>query len=127
MTSLQDKIALITGSTSGIGHGIAAHFASLGARVVVHGPDAASSQAAADMLRAAGGEVDAVAGDLTSAAACREIVRSVVERRGGIDILVNNAATTARGSLEDATVEFWDTLMAINLRDVGASLQAARR
>jgi NAD(P)-dependent dehydrogenase (short-subunit alcohol dehydrogenase family) len=127
MTSLQDKIALITGSTSGIGRGIAAHFASLGARVVVHGPDAASSNAAADVLRAAGREVHAVAGDLTSVAACREVVRSVVEHHGGIDILVNNAATTARGSLEDATVEFWDTLMAVNLRAPFICLQEAVR
>ena len=127
MASLQAKIALITGSTSGIGRGIAAHFASLGARVIVHGPDAASSNAAADELRAAGREVDAVAGDLAGVAACREVVRSVVDRHGGIDILVNNAATTARGSLEDATVEFWDSLMAINLRAPFICLQEAVR
>ena len=127
MTSLHGKIALITGSTSGIGRGIAAHFASLGARVVVHGPDAASSNAAAEELRAAGREVDAVAGDLANVAACREVVRSVVERQGGIDVLVNNAATVARGSLEDATVEFWDTVMAVNLRAPFICLQEAVR
>lgn len=127
MTSLHGKIALITGSTSGIGRGIATHFASLGARVVVHGPDRASSNTAAEELRAAGREVDAVAGDLSSVAACREVVRSVVERHGGIDILVNNAATTARGSLEDATVEFWDSVMAVNLRAPFICLQEAVR
>jgi NAD(P)-dependent dehydrogenase (short-subunit alcohol dehydrogenase family) len=127
MSSLQDKIALVTGSTSGIGHGIAAHFAALGARVIVHGPDTASSNAAADALRASGHEVDAVAGDLTSVEACREVVRSVVARRGGIDVLVNNAGNTARGSLEDSTVEFWDAMMAVNLRAPFICLQEAVR
>jgi NAD(P)-dependent dehydrogenase (short-subunit alcohol dehydrogenase family) len=127
MSSLQDKIALVTGSTSGIGHGIAAHFAALGAHVIVHGPDAASSNAAADALRASGHEVDAVAGDLTSVEACREVVRSVVARRGGIDVLINNAGNTARGSLEDSTVEFWDAMMAVNLRAPFICLQEAVR
>jgi NAD(P)-dependent dehydrogenase (short-subunit alcohol dehydrogenase family) len=127
MSSLQDKIALVTGSTSGIGRGIAAHFAALGAHVIVHGPDAASSNAGADALRALGHDVDAVAGDLTSVEACREVVRSVVARRGAIDILVNNAGNTARGSLEDSTVEFWDTMMAVNLRAPFICLQEAVR
>ena len=127
MSSLQDKIALVTGSTSGIGRGIATHFAALGAHVVVHGPDAASSNAGAAALRALGHDVDAVAGDLTSVEACREVVRSVVARRGAIDILVNNAGNTARGSLEDSTVEFWDTMMAVNLRAPFICLQEAVR
>ncbi len=127
MSSLQDKIALVTGSTSGIGRGIAAHFAALGAHVVVHGPDTASSNAAAEALRAAGHEVDAVAGDLTNVEACREVVRSVVARRGGIDVLVNNAGNTARGSLEDSTAEFWDAMMAVNLRAPFICLQEAVR
>jgi NAD(P)-dependent dehydrogenase (short-subunit alcohol dehydrogenase family) len=127
MPALQDKIALVTGSTSGIGHGIAAHFAALGAHVIVHGPDAVSSNAAADALRAAGHEVDAVAGDLTSVEACREVVRSVISRRGGLDVLVNNAGSTARASLEDSTVEFWDAMMAVNLRAPFICLQEAVR
>jgi NAD(P)-dependent dehydrogenase (short-subunit alcohol dehydrogenase family) len=127
MPALQDKIALVTGSTSGIGHGIAAHFAALGAHVIVHGPDVGSSNDAADRLRAAGHEVDAVAGDLTGVEACRDVVRSAVERRGRLDVLVNNAASTARGSLEDSTVEFWDTMMAVNLRAPFICLQEAVR
>lgn len=124
MASLKGKIALVTGSTSGIGKGIASHFLSLGASVIVHGPDLAGAKAIADSMRSAG-DVDAVAGDLRHVEPCRQIVRDVVQRRGGIDILVNNAATVARASMEDATVDQWDTIMAINLRAPFLLLQEA--
>ncbi len=128
MPSLQGKIALVTGSTSGIGKGIAHHFSSLGARVVVHGPDLASAQSTAEAMRASGHhEVRAVAGDLREADACRQVVRAAVEQHGGIDVLVNNAGSTARSSLEDATVEQWDAIMAVNLRAPFLCLQEAVR
>jgi NAD(P)-dependent dehydrogenase (short-subunit alcohol dehydrogenase family) len=127
MPSLQDKIALVTGSTSGIGHGIASYFASLGALVVVHGPDQGSANAAAEGLRADGHKVDAVFGDFMAPEACRNVVRTVISRHGGIDILVNNAASTARASLEDATLEFWDAMLAVNLRAPFLCLQEAVR
>jgi len=66
-----------------------------------------------------------VAGDLRNVDACRQIVRDVVQRRGGLDILVNNAATVARASMEDATVDQWDTIMAVNLRAPFLLLQEA--
>src|SRR3954451_15263766 len=126
MASLKGKIALVTGSTSGIGKGIAAHFLSIGASVVVHGPDLAGAKSVADAMRS-GGDVDAVAGDLRNVDACRQVVRDVVKRRGGIDILINNAATTARASIEDATVEQWDTIMSVNLRAPFLLMQEAVR
>jgi len=126
MASLKGKIALVTGSTSGIGKGIAAHFLSIGASVVVHGPDLAGAKSVADAMLS-GGDVDAVAGDLRNVDACRQIVRDVVSRRGGIDILINNAATTARASIEDATVEQWDTIMSVNLRAPFLLMQEAVR
>ena len=125
MASLKGKIALVTGSTSGIGKGIASHFLDLGASVVVHGPDLAGAQSIAESMRAGGHDVDAVAGDLRNVDACRQIVRDVVQRRGGLDILVNNAATVARASIEDATVDQWDTIMAVNLRAPFLLLQEA--
>src|SRR6185503_9022135 len=125
MASLKGKIALVTGSTSGIGKGIASHFLTLGASVVVHGPDLAGAQSIAESMRSGSHDVDAVAGDLRNVDACRQIVRDVVERRGGIDILVNNAATVARASVEDATVDQWETIMAVNLRAPFLLLQEA--
>ena len=125
MASLTDRIALVTGSTSGIGRGIATHFASIGASVMIHGPVDADAQAIAAELRDAGHDADAVAGDLTDPDTCRHVVRTVVERHGGIDILVNNAASTLRGSLEDSSVELWDMMMAVNLRAPFICLQEA--
>jgi len=125
MASLKSKIALVTGSTSGIGKGIASHFLTLGASVIVHGPDLAGARAIAESMRSGGHDVDAVAGDLRNVDACRQIVRDVVQRRGGLDILVNNAATVARASIEDATVDQWDTIMAVNLRAPFLLLQEA--
>src|SRR5262245_54589375 len=125
MPSLKDKIALITGSASGIGRGIAEHFGSLGARVVVHGPNRDMAREVADELRRRGCESASVAGDLRNAAECRRVVQFAVETLGGVDVLVNNAATVARASLEDASVEFWDDLMAVNLRAPFICLQEA--
>jgi NAD(P)-dependent dehydrogenase (short-subunit alcohol dehydrogenase family) len=125
MASLQDRIALVTGSTSGIGHGIATHFASLGASVMIHGPAEAEAQTVAAQMRDAGCDADAVGGDLMDPDACRRVVRTVVERHGGLDILVNNAAITLRASLEDSSVEFWDMMMTVNLRAPFICLQEA--
>ncbi len=125
MASLEDRIALVTGSTSGIGRGIATHFASIGAKVTIHGPDEADAQAVAAVLRDSGGDADAVSGDLADSDTCRRIVQSVIERHGGLDVLVNNAASTQRASLENSSVEFWDLMMAVNLRAPFICLQEA--
>jgi NAD(P)-dependent dehydrogenase (short-subunit alcohol dehydrogenase family) len=124
---LTDKVALITGSTSGIGYGIATHFAALGARIVVHGLDEREAERAASRLRDDGHATAGVGGDLTDPEACRRIVRFTVEWGGRIDVLVNNAGNTARCSLEDATVEFWDQMIAINTRAPFLCLQEAVR
>ncbi|HXW08645.1 MAG TPA: oxidoreductase [Vicinamibacterales bacterium] len=125
MGSLQRKVALVTGSVSGIGRGIAEHFASLGARIVVHGPDEGPARNVAAALRDAGHETAAIAGDLVSPKVCRGIVRFAVETFGRIDVLVNNAGITTRGSLVDSSLELWDTMMAVNVRAPFLCLQEA--
>jgi NAD(P)-dependent dehydrogenase (short-subunit alcohol dehydrogenase family) len=122
---MRDKIALVTGSTSGIGRAIADAFAARGARVVVHGCEKQLAPQIAAELRARGHEADGIVADLVEPDACRRVVRFVVERYGAIDILVNNAATLARGRLEDISVERWDTVMALNLRAPFICLQEA--
>jgi NAD(P)-dependent dehydrogenase (short-subunit alcohol dehydrogenase family) len=122
---MQSKIALVTGSTSGIGRGIAEHFGSLGARVVVHGLEEDLAREVVDRMRSGGAEAVSIVADLADVEACRRVVRFTVEQFGGIDVLVNNAATLARGSLEDVPVERWDAVMAINLRAPFVCLQEA--
>ena len=116
MPSLTNRVALVTGSTSGIGKGIAEHLASLGARVVVHGRDVAAGQALVSRLQSAGHEAFMVAGDVGDERVCRTLVPQAVERFGRLDVLVNNAAITSRAEIETATVAFWDRMMAVNLR-----------
>src|SRR5689334_20004349 len=105
MPSLSSKVALITGSTSGIGFGIASHLASLGATVVLHGRKQPDLDAAVARLRDTGASADAVLADLETVDGCRHAGQDTIARFGAIDVLVNNAADTSRGYLEDAPVE----------------------
>jgi len=125
MASLTGKVALVTGATTGIGRGIVEHFAAIGAAVVIHGRDESGAAEAIGRLRDRGHDAEFVAGDLRDVETCRRIVRFAIERLGGIDVLVNNAATTARGFLEDAPVALWDEIMAVNLRAPFLLLQEA--
>jgi len=116
MSTLADKVSVVTGSTSGIGRGIAEHFASLGSNLIVHGRDRADGLETVRRVKAAGRDAEYVDGDLTREDVCRSLIRFAVERFGGLDILVNNAADTGRGDLEHIPVARWDTIMAVNLR-----------
>ncbi len=125
MASLQDRIALVTGSTSGIGRGIAEHFASLGARVVVHGRQERQAREIVERLTRDGRQAAFVVADLAEIEACRRVVRFTIDTFGGIDVLVNNAASTTRGYIEDVAVELWDEIMHVNLRAPFLCLQEA--
>jgi NAD(P)-dependent dehydrogenase (short-subunit alcohol dehydrogenase family) len=125
MPSLTDRVALVTGSSSGIGRGIAEHFATLGARVLVHGLEVQAGERIAEGIRARGGDAAFAGGDVADEAVCRGLVQTAVDRFGGLDILVNNAGIYTRASVETATVAFWDRMMAINLRAPFILMQAA--
>ncbi len=122
---LNGKVAVITGSTSGIGRGIALRLASLGARVVVHGRDQAGARQTLDAVAAAGGDGDWHRADLAEPTACTGLIAFAVERFGALDVLVNNAALTTRGDIEHATLEVIDSLFAVNLRAPLLLIQAA--
>ena len=79
---MKDKVCVITGSTSGIGRGIADHFAQLGARVVVHGRNVERGEAAVKAIKDAGGDAFFVAADLKDEASCRALIAKAVERYG---------------------------------------------
>ncbi len=125
MKSLDNKVAIVTGSTLGIGRGIARYFAHLGARVVVSGRDNDRGAAAVEEIRQAGGEADFLAADLTEVDQCRRLIRFAAERFGGLDILVNNAANTSRGNIESTPLELWELIMALNLRAPFICIQEA--
>lgn len=122
---LEGKIAIVTGSTSGIGKGIAEYFAQLGAKVVVSGRDAARGAEVVATIGRAGGSAAFQPVNLTDESECRALIRFAVSRFGGLDILVSNAADTSRGSVEDATTELWDRIMAVNLRAPFVCMQEA--
>jgi len=127
MTGLEGKVVVVTGANTGIGRGIAERCASDGASVVVHGLDAAEADVVAAGLRARGRRAMALGGNLIDVEVCHRVIRHAVSQFGGVDVLVNNAASTARGYLEDAPVELWDMLMAVNVRAPFLLMQEAAR
>ena len=88
---LEGLRALVTGSSSGIGAGIATVLAREGAVVAVHGRDAARTRQVAEDLRAAGATAHWVLGDVATVEGCAAVAKAVDEAMGGVDILVNNA------------------------------------
>jgi NAD(P)-dependent dehydrogenase (short-subunit alcohol dehydrogenase family) len=126
MASLTGKTALVTGATGGgIGFGIARHFLSLGASVVIHGRDQAQATRAASELSPDSVACTGVSADLRDVAACRAMMQEAIGWKSGLDVLVNNAGMVDRGYLENAPVELWDDIMAVNLRAPFICLQEA--
>lgn len=127
MGRLQDKIAVVTGSTGGLGEGIARRFASEGASLVVSGrnPEAGARVVAA--IGDAGGAAVFQAADVTVESQCRALIDGAVARFGRLDILVNNVGLSRRGTLEDTTVADWDTIFAVNVRGAFICMQQAAR
>lgn len=117
MFSLHDQVAVVTGSSRGIGRGIAMAMADAGARVVVSSEDAPASDAVAREIIGAGHEAIAVPADVTSDIDLRHLVDSTIQRWGRIDILVCNAGITGFfGPMHEAPPEEFDRVMDVNLR-----------
>lgn len=111
------RVAVITGAAQGIGAQYAVALASEGASVVL--ADVLDGQAVAAAIAASGGSALFVKTDVTSSASVAEMVATVIEHFGGVDILVNNAALFGRLALkpfQEISSDEWDRMMAVNVR-----------
>jgi len=116
---LKDKVALVTGSSSGIGRGVAIAFAHEGADVVVNYPTPDQADAAAAVcieIARARRRAIAVQADVSAEAEVRKLCTTAMERFGRIDILVNNAGIAAAAPVQDIPVEQWDRVIGVHLR-----------
>lgn len=114
---MKDKVAIVTGSSAGIGFGIARGFAEAGAKVVVNGRNLEKLEEACDRLAAYGDNILALRGDAANETDINRIVKVSRQHFGRIDVLVNNAAITGVGvSASEMTTELWDSVLNTNLR-----------
>ncbi|MBT5710668.1 SDR family NAD(P)-dependent oxidoreductase, partial [Candidatus Poribacteria bacterium] len=115
---LAGKVAIVTGSTSGIGADVARVFAAEGAKVVVTGRRQDRGDAIVAEIEEAGGEASFCRADIAEPDDCDAIVDHACATFGGIDVLVNNAGIFPRSEFEESTPEFWDTMFDVNVRSV---------
>ena len=125
---LQGKIAVITGSSRGIGAAIARELAAQGATVVLnHRDSAAQAEAVVAEIVAAGGQAVAIQADVSSYAEAQRLIKETVERFGHIDILVNNAGTTRDMLIMMMPEADWDLVIQTNLKSAFNCSKAAVR
>lgn len=128
MDALTGRTALVTGGSRGIGAAVARRLAREGAAVALtYVESAGKAQAVAEKIIADGGRALAIRADSADPAAPAAAVEQTVRELGGIDILVNNAGVFAGGPLEDHTLEEVDRVLAVNVRAVLLTSQAAAR
>lgn len=116
---MENKVAIVTGSTAGIGLAIAKNLAAKGAKVVINGRTIEKLEKAEQEIESFGGKILAIQADATDEKEINRIVNETVQYFGKIDILVNNVAATGVGvSVAEMPVETWDHVMNVNLRGV---------
>ncbi len=128
MLELSGKRALVTGSSKGVGRGIAKRLGQLGCDVAVHcNTDRSGAEATADALRAAGRDALVVQGSVGNSRQVRQIFKEVLGHFGSLDILVNNAGTQVWAPLLELTEEDWDRVVDTNLKGCFLCTQLAAR
>lgn len=114
---LENKVALVTGGTDGIGKAIAIAFAKEGAKVIIVGRDETKGRMALQEV-AKYGTADYVRADVSNSAQVLRMIEGAVKRFGHIDVLVNNAGIAPAGTVLTTSEETWDEVMSINLKGV---------
>lgn len=126
--TLSGRVALVTGSSSGIGAAIAKELASAGAVVALHyRGNAEGVNAVADAIRSQGGNCEIYQADVSNAEDAADLVKRVLAVHGSLDILVNNAGTTRDTLLMTMKEDEWDVVINTNLKSVYAVSKAALR
>ncbi len=127
MRGLKDKVTIVTGGAQGIGSAVAERFAAEGARIVLTSRDGAKAQEAADALNREGGDARGVSLSIDDRDSVKNLVDTVVEDYGSIDVLINNAATVRDTLLMRMKQDDWDEVIHVNLGGVFACTQAVIR
>lgn len=126
MTTLKGKTALITGSTSGIGLGVATALAGAGANIIINGfGDEKDIEATRKKLEKMGGKALYNGADMTRPDEIRSMFDQAERALGGVDILVNNAGIQFVSPIEDFPEAKWDAILAINLSAAFHTIKAA--
>lgn len=117
--SLRDRVALVTGGSRGIGRGIAVRLAKDGARVAIaYRANKMAAQQTLRQLQAIGADCVAVETDITDAGRAEQLLRTVADRFGRIDIVVNNVGDFRWGTLAESPLDDWQAVFASNLMTV---------
>ena len=124
---LENKVAIITGGSRGIGYATAEVFLREGATVIITASSPANAEKAASSLRASfpGSKVEGISPDLSSLEGVREAFQAVVDQFGRIDILVNNAGISESTPFEQYTEELFDKVNDLNVKGVFNATKAA--
>jgi 3-oxoacyl-[acyl-carrier protein] reductase len=126
MPDLNNKVALVTGASRGIGAAIAKRLAADGASVAItYSRGAADAAKVVDEIEAGGGKAIAIQADATDAPSVQSAVAQVISTYGKLDILVNNAGTAIPKPFEETTLEEMDQVIALNVRGLFIATQAA--
>lgn len=112
--SYYNKVVVVSGAASGIGAAICQRFAAAGAKIGLLDQDEAGAGAAADRLRGDGADALGLKCDVVSATECTAAVAAVIERFGGVDLLVNNAGITQRSAFVDTNISVYRKVMDVN-------------
>jgi 3-oxoacyl-[acyl-carrier protein] reductase len=125
MPTLQDKVALVSGSGRGIGRAVALKLAAEGAKVVVNDLDEAPAKETVEDILAAGGQAVACVGSVTAPDFAQRFDDTAVESFGGLDIIVNNAGYIMDNVIQRMTDEQWNGVLAMHLTAPFKILRAA--
>jgi 2-deoxy-D-gluconate 3-dehydrogenase len=122
---LRGKVALVTGSSQGLGQSMARALAQAGADVIVNGRDAAKLAPVVKEMSTLGVKIHAIAADLGNRADVKRLIADAIAWQGHLDILVNNAGIIKRTPAADHSDEDWDLVLNVNLDGVFTACRAA--